>query len=138
MCINLIAHEQEDKETGEAGVGEGEKEIKEEGEVVERVCVEREEDEVDLRRYRPAGGPIVLNILELPAPPKNVGQWTIRRGIVDNIHTHTHTYTLLYITHTHTHTHSPSCIRRFADVCLSSGALESHLSTNSQRIRREY
>ena len=39
-----------------------------------------EEDEVNLRRYCPAGGPIILTLLELPPPPKNAGQWTIRRG----------------------------------------------------------
>ena len=41
-----------------------------------------EEDEVDLRRYRPAGGPIVLTLLELPSSSKTVGQWTIRRSMI--------------------------------------------------------
>ena len=40
-----------------------------------------EEDEVNLRQYHPAGGPIVLTLLELPPPPKTAGQWTIRRGL---------------------------------------------------------
>ena len=78
----LTALEQEneeakdEKEGNGEGEGGGREEEKEEG-----VIVEREEDEVDLRRYRPAGGPIVLSILELPPPPKSVGQWTIRRGV---------------------------------------------------------
>ena len=43
-----------------------------------------EEDEVDLRQYRPARGPIVLTLVELPPSSKTIGQWTIQKGI----HTH--------------------------------------------------
>jgi cancer susceptibility candidate protein 1 len=45
--------------------------------------VELLEDEIDMRRYCPAGGPIVMEIFELPAPPKTVGQWTIRKVTPD-------------------------------------------------------
>lgn len=41
-----------------------------------------EEDEVDMRAYRPAGGPILLQLLEMPPPPKMTNNWTIRRGMV--------------------------------------------------------
>ena len=41
-----------------------------------------EEDEVDMRAYRPAGGPILLQLLEMPPPPKMTNNWTIRRGVV--------------------------------------------------------
>lgn len=40
-----------------------------------------EEDEVDMRAYRPAGGPILLQLLEMPPPPKMTNNWTIRRGM---------------------------------------------------------
>lgn len=39
-----------------------------------------EEDEVDLRAYRPAGGPILLQALELPPQPKTVNNWIIKKG----------------------------------------------------------
>ena len=61
--------------------------------------MELEEDEVDLRRYCPAGGPIMFSVLELPAPPKSVRQWMMRKGMLKDTHTQTHT-------HTHTHTQS--------------------------------
>ena len=66
--------EETENQGDEKGEGEEEREREVEGEL------QLEEDEIDLRRYRPAGGPIVMTILELPPPPKTVGQWTIRRG----------------------------------------------------------
>ena len=42
---------------------------------------EMEEDEIDLRSHGPAGGLVVMEILELPLPAKTVGQWTIRKGV---------------------------------------------------------
>ena len=76
-CVNICITcplEEENGEAREEGDKEEVKEAEEEGR-------DSEEDEVDLRRYRPACGPIVLTLLELPSPPKNAGQWTIRRGI---------------------------------------------------------
>ena len=40
-----------------------------------------EEGEVDMRSFRPAGGPILLNILELPPQPKVINNWTIKNGM---------------------------------------------------------
>lgn len=77
-CVNLCIICPLEEENGETrGEEEGDKEEVKEAEEEGR---DSEEDEVDLRRYRPAGGPIVLTLLELPPPPKNTGQWTIRRG----------------------------------------------------------
>ena len=39
-----------------------------------------EEDEIDLRNYQPAGGPIIFQALELPPQPKTINNWTIRKG----------------------------------------------------------
>jgi hypothetical protein len=39
-----------------------------------------EDDEVDLRSYRPAGGPILLHAIELPPQAKSTGNWTVRKG----------------------------------------------------------
>ena len=92
------------------------------------------EDEIDLRHYRPAGGPVIVTILELPAPPKTIGQWTIRKGdlliigmyvsvlqlcvcvwvggcgvfcVTSRVIVNTHTCTCTCMhTHTHTHTHT--------------------------------
>ena len=36
---------------------------------------------MDLRAYRPAGGPILVRLLEMPPPPKMTNNWTIRRGV---------------------------------------------------------
>ena len=44
-------------------------------------CGGGEEDEVDLRAYQPAGGPILVRLLEMPPPPKTTNNWTIRRGV---------------------------------------------------------
>ena len=63
--------------------GEVKGEEREEGEgepTKEEGTLQLEEDEVDLRHYHPAGGPIMMEILTLPTPPKTVGQWTIRKG----------------------------------------------------------
>ena len=75
-----------DLEQGKEEEGDGEGEAEEGGEVRggeerETKRVELLEDEIDMRRYCPAGGPIVMEIFELPAPPKTVGQWTIRKGV---------------------------------------------------------
>lgn len=56
-----------------------------------------------MRRYRPAGGPIIVSILELPAPPKNVGQWTIRKGINSVLSLQVY---IIYVW-PHAHIHSP-------------------------------
>ena len=37
-------------------------------------------DEVDLRGFRPAGGPIMLQLLEMPPTSKSINNWTIRKG----------------------------------------------------------
>ena len=76
-----------DEAEGENGEEERDKEEAKEVEIEEERR-EFEEDEVNMRQYRPAGGPIVLTLLELPPPPKSTGQWTIRRGI------YIHAYTL--------------------------------------------
>ena len=92
--ISLVVAEGTVEETenqgDEKGEGEGGEEGKggEEGGEVEG-GLQLEEDEIDLRRYRPAGGPIVMTILELPPPPKTVGQWTIRRGQSVDMYIHT-------------------------------------------------
>ncbi len=39
-----------------------------------------EEDEVDLRAFRPARGPIFLQALELPPQPKTINSWTVKKG----------------------------------------------------------
>ena len=57
---------------------EGRKEREEAGEEEEEE--EMEEDEIDLRSHGPAGGLVVMEILELPSPAKTVGQWTVRKG----------------------------------------------------------
>ena len=41
-----------------------------------------EEDEIDLRAFRPAGGPILLELLEMPPQPKVINNWTIKKGCV--------------------------------------------------------
>lgn len=38
-------------------------------------------DEVDLRGFRPAGGPIIIELLEMPPQAKAVNNWTIRKGV---------------------------------------------------------
>ena len=38
------------------------------------------EDEVDLRSHRPAGGPILFQLIEMPPQPKSINNWTIRKG----------------------------------------------------------
>ena len=48
--------------------------------VIEPKEARLEEDEVDLRAYRPAGGPIILHALELPPQPKTINNWTIMKG----------------------------------------------------------
>ena len=79
VCVCLYTEQHDENEEKDEEGGDGEEEEEERGkEEVEQP--ELEEDEVDLRRYRPAGGPIILSVLELPAPPKTVGQWTIRKG----------------------------------------------------------
>jgi len=41
----------------------------------------REEDAIDLRAFRPAGGPLILQAFELPPQPKRVKTWTIKKGL---------------------------------------------------------
>lgn len=55
---------------------EGKEEDKEKG--AEEPALE--EDEVDLREYHPAGGPIFLQLLLLPPQPKTTNNWTISQG----------------------------------------------------------
>ena len=82
MVIAEGTTEETENEGDEEGEGGGGEEGKGEGEGEEEVegGLQLEEDEIDMRHYRPAGGPIVMTILELPPPPKTVRQWTIRRG----------------------------------------------------------
>ena len=36
---------------------------------------------MDLRAYRPAGGPVMLQLLEMPAQPKShTNNWTVRKS----------------------------------------------------------
>ena len=37
-------------------------------------------DEVDLRGFRPAGGPFIIELIEMPPPAKTINNWTIRKG----------------------------------------------------------
>ena len=39
-----------------------------------------QDDEVDLREYHPAGGPIIIQLLALPPPPKTINNWTMSQG----------------------------------------------------------
>ena len=41
-----------------------------------------EDDEIDLRSFKPAGGPILLQALELPPQAKTIRNWTIKKGII--------------------------------------------------------
>lgn len=43
-----------------------------------------EEDEIDLRGFRPAVGPIFLQALELPPQPKSVNHWVVKRVLPDH------------------------------------------------------
>lgn len=38
------------------------------------------DDEVNLRGFLPAGGPIILQLLEMPPQAKSINNWTIRKG----------------------------------------------------------
>ena len=40
------------------------------------------EDEIDLRAFRLAGGPILLELLEMPPQPKVANNWTIKKGVI--------------------------------------------------------
>lgn len=53
-------------EGGESGTGDGGEEV--------------EEDEVNLRSFQPACGPILFQLLEMPPQPKSINNWTIRKG----------------------------------------------------------
>ena len=39
-----------------------------------------EDDEVDLREYHPAGGPVVIQLLTLPPQPRTINNWTMSQG----------------------------------------------------------
>ena len=39
-----------------------------------------QEDEVDLRGFQPARGPIFLHALELPPQPKSINKWTVKKS----------------------------------------------------------
>ncbi len=41
---------------------------------------ELEADEVNLRSLRPACGPIIFELLQMPPQPKTVNNWTFRKG----------------------------------------------------------
>lgn len=38
-------------------------------------------DEVDLRGFRPAGRPFIIELIEMPPPAKTINNWTIRKGM---------------------------------------------------------
>ena len=40
-------------------------------------------DEVNLRGHLPAGGPIIIQLLEMPPQAKSINNWTIRKGAYD-------------------------------------------------------
>ena len=52
--------------------------------VGEAAAPELEEDEVDLRCYRPAGGVMDIGLFTLPPQPKAVQQWTLKQGKLPN------------------------------------------------------
>ena len=55
---------------------------------------ELEADEVNLRAFLPACGPIIFELLEMPPQPKTVNNWTFRKG--------THTQHHVYVQHLYT------------------------------------
>ena len=47
---------------------------------LKEVSIDLEEDEVDLRCYRPAGGVILLDLYTLPPQSKTIQDWTLKQG----------------------------------------------------------
>lgn len=52
--------------------------------------VSLEEDEIDLRSFQPARGPIYLQALELPPQPKSINNWTVKKVLSDHVPTYTY------------------------------------------------
>ncbi len=47
---------------------------------LKEVSIDLEEDEVDLRCYRPAGGVVLLDLYTLPPQFKTIQDWTLKQG----------------------------------------------------------